>query len=72
MQKLENSSKVDLGGMLDAKVRQLKDQLIRAKVYLSLASSRTNPEFIRELRARARDIERTLGEATKDSELPKK
>lgn len=56
----------------DALVRQLKDQLIRARVYQGLPSSRTNPHIIRELRVRIREVQRALGEATKDSELSKK
>lgn len=53
-------------------VQQLKEQLIRAKVYLDLESSQSNPPFIRELRVQIRDVQWALGEATKDSELPKK
>nr|GMC49498.1 probable galacturonosyltransferase 4 isoform X1 [Ipomoea batatas] len=55
----------------DAHVRQLRDQLIRAKVYLSLSATRSNPHFIRELRIRIKEVEKTLGEATKDSDLPR-
>ncbi|XP_011095868.1 probable galacturonosyltransferase 4 [Sesamum indicum] len=55
----------------DAHVRQLKDQLIRARIYLSLSATRNNPHFIKELRLRMKEILRTLGEATKDSELPR-
>lgn len=58
--------------MPDARVRQLRDQLIRAKVYQGLGPLRSNPHFIRELRARIRDVQRVLGDATKDSELPKR
>ncbi|KAM3338469.1 putative galacturonosyltransferase 4 isoform X1 [Capsicum galapagoense] len=53
----------------DARVRQLKDQLIRAKVYLSLSATRNNAHFIRELRLQMREVTRTLGTATKDSDL---
>ncbi|KAK4765788.1 hypothetical protein SAY86_026878 [Trapa natans] len=55
----------------DARVRQLKDQLIRAKVYMSLAATKNNPHFIRELRLRIKEVQRVLGAATKDSELPR-
>ncbi|KAJ6800070.1 putative galacturonosyltransferase 4 [Iris pallida] len=55
----------------DARVRQLKDQLIRAKVYQGLAQLRTSPHYIRELRNRIRELQRVLGEATKDSDLPR-
>ncbi|XP_073272941.1 probable galacturonosyltransferase 4 [Primulina huaijiensis] len=55
----------------DALVLQLKDQLIRAKLYLSLSGTRNNPQFIRELRLRMKEVQRVLGDATKDSELPR-
>lgn len=55
----------------DARVRQLKDQLIRGKVYLSLSATRNNPHFLRELRLRMKEVQRALGDATKDSELPR-
>ncbi|ONK69322.1 uncharacterized protein A4U43_C05F21640 [Asparagus officinalis] len=57
--------------MPDATVRQLRDQLIRARVYQGLGPLRSNPRFTRELRARIRDVQRVLSDATKDSELPK-
>ncbi|KAK4484967.1 hypothetical protein RD792_007573 [Penstemon davidsonii] len=55
----------------DARVLQLKDQLIRGKVYLSLSGTKSNPHFIRELRLRMKEVQRALGDATKDSELPR-
>ncbi|XP_042520845.1 probable galacturonosyltransferase 4 [Macadamia integrifolia] len=57
--------------MPDARVRHLKDQLIRSKVYLGLSATRNNPHFIRELRLRMKEIRRVLGDASKDSELPR-
>ncbi|XP_057765180.1 probable galacturonosyltransferase 4 isoform X2 [Salvia miltiorrhiza] len=57
--------------MPDARIRQLKDQLIRAKLYLSLSVTRTNPHFVRDLRLRMKEVLKVLGDATKDSELPK-
>ncbi|KAL0407171.1 UNVERIFIED_CONTAM: putative galacturonosyltransferase 4 [Sesamum latifolium] len=55
----------------DARVRQLKDQLIQAKLYLSLSATRNNAHFIRELRLRMKEVHHALGDATKDSELPR-
>ncbi|XP_054778022.1 probable galacturonosyltransferase 4 isoform X2 [Prosopis cineraria] len=55
----------------DARVRQLKDQLVRARVYLSLPSVKNNPHLTRELRLRVKEVSRTLGDASKDSDLPK-
>ncbi|CAN0890937.1 Probable galacturonosyltransferase 4 [Linum grandiflorum] len=55
----------------DARIRQLRDQLIRAKVFLSLPATSNNPHYTRDLRMRVKEVSRVLGEATKDSELPK-
>ncbi|OMO64650.1 Glycosyl transferase, family 8 [Corchorus olitorius] len=55
----------------DAQVRHLKDQLIRAKVYLSLPGIKNNPHITRELRLRIKEVSRALGDAAKDSDLPK-
>lgn len=55
----------------DARVRQLRDQLIRARVYLSLPATKNNPHLTRELRLRIKEVQRVLGDATKDSDLPK-
>ncbi|KAK7387647.1 hypothetical protein VNO78_22434 [Psophocarpus tetragonolobus] len=55
----------------DARVRQLKDQRIQARVYLSLQAVRSNPQLTRELRLRVKEVSRTLGDASKDSDLPK-
>ncbi|PKA49165.1 putative galacturonosyltransferase 4 [Apostasia shenzhenica] len=55
----------------DAKVRQLKDRLIRARIYQGLPSTKSNPHFVRELRARIREVQRALGDATNDAELSK-
>ncbi|KAF5178251.1 Polygalacturonate 4-alpha-galacturonosyltransferase [Thalictrum thalictroides] len=55
----------------DARVRHLKDQLIRARVYISLGATRNNPHFIKELRLRMKEVQRAIGDASKDSELPR-
>ncbi|CAA0818042.1 Probable galacturonosyltransferase 4 [Striga hermonthica] len=59
-------------GPQDARIRQLKDQLIQAKVYLSLSATRNNPHFVRELRLRIKEVHRVLGDhATRDLDLPR-
>lgn len=68
--KLERQS--DKTYMSDARVRHLKDQLIRAKVYLGMGPIRSNSQFVRALRLRMKEVQRALGDATKDSDLPKK
>ncbi|KAK1412378.1 hypothetical protein QVD17_33582 [Tagetes erecta] len=55
----------------DSRVRYIKDQLIRGRVYLSLSATRTNVQFNRELRLRMKEVQRALGDATKDADLPK-
>lgn len=60
-----------VASMYNTQVRYLKDQLIRAKVYLSLTATRNNAHFIRELRQRIKEVQRALGDATKDLDLPK-
>ncbi|GMH05209.1 hypothetical protein Nepgr_007049 [Nepenthes gracilis] len=61
----------DYMSMPNARVRYMKDQLVRAKVYLSLTGTRNSAHFVRELRLRVKEVQRTLGLATKDSELPR-
>lgn len=63
----------DRGNVLmpDTQVRHLKDQLIRAKVYLSLPAAKANAHFVRELRLRIKEVQRALADASKDSDLPK-
>ncbi|KAM2735026.1 hypothetical protein EV2_038266 [Malus domestica] len=55
----------------NGRVRHFKDQLIRAKVYLSLPATRNNPHFTREIRLRIKEVQKTLGDASKDSDLPR-
>ncbi|KAL6844704.1 hypothetical protein ACP4OV_025363 [Aristida adscensionis] len=54
----------------DTTIRIIKDQLRTAKIYLGLLASRGNHGFARELRARMRDVQRALGDATSDRQLP--
>lgn len=70
--KIKTEKQNEQTGPVDARVRHLKDQLIRGRVYLSLAATRNNPHFIRELRLRMKEVQRALGDSTKDSELPTK
>ena len=68
----QNDKQKEQAALPDARVSQLKDQLIRGKVYLSLSATRNNPHFIRELRSRMKEVQRVLGDVTKDSDLPRK
>ena len=70
--KPDSSIQNDQTAMLDTRVRQLKDQIIRAKVYLYFPAARNNPHFTRELQGRMKEVQRVLGDVRKDSELPRK
>ncbi|KAI3795664.1 hypothetical protein L1987_38321 [Smallanthus sonchifolius] len=65
------SKKPDEHVLTDSRVRYLKDQLIRGRLYHSLSATRSNALFIRELRLRMKEVQKALGDATKDADLPK-
>ncbi|KAI7731474.1 hypothetical protein M8C21_026898, partial [Ambrosia artemisiifolia] len=65
------SKKLDEHVMADSRVRYLKDQLIRGRLYLSLSATRSNAHFIKELQTRMKEVRKALGDATKDADLPK-
>ncbi|PPD68183.1 hypothetical protein ES288_D08G237800v1 [Gossypium darwinii] len=56
----------------DEKVRKMRDQLVRAKAYLSFQPPNTNSHLMKELRNRIKEIEQVIGEASKDSDLPRR
>ncbi|XP_042515972.1 probable galacturonosyltransferase 6 isoform X2 [Macadamia integrifolia] len=56
----------------DKKIREVKDQVIRAEAYLNYAPPNIDPHLVKELKLRIREVERTVGEATKDSELSRR
>ncbi|XP_061339625.1 polygalacturonate 4-alpha-galacturonosyltransferase-like isoform X2 [Gastrolobium bilobum] len=53
----------------DATVRLMRDQIIMAKVYLSIAKMKNKLQLYQELQSRLRDSQRALGEATSDADL---
>ncbi|XWS31484.1 hypothetical protein CRYUN_Cryun23aG0080400 [Craigia yunnanensis] len=55
--------------VMDEKVKQMRDQLIRANAYLSLAPPGSNSHLVKELRTRNNEVERAVVEASKDSDL---
>ncbi|KAF9608026.1 hypothetical protein IFM89_004907, partial [Coptis chinensis] len=56
----------------DEKVREMKDQVIRAKEYLNFAPPGSNSHLVKELRLRIKEIEREVGEASKDLDLSRR
>ncbi|KAL6968239.1 polygalacturonate 4-alpha-galacturonosyltransferase [Sarracenia purpurea var. burkii] len=55
--------------VLDGRVKEMKDQLIRAKAYLKFAPPASNSQLVRELKVRIKELERVVGHSSKDSDL---
>ncbi|KAM7476358.1 hypothetical protein LguiB_023601 [Lonicera macranthoides] len=53
----------------DSTVRLIRDQIIMARVYLSIATMKNKLELAQELQNRLKESQRALGEATTDSDL---
>ncbi|CAI0425192.1 unnamed protein product [Linum tenue] len=54
---------------VDSTVRLIRDQMIMARVYLSIAKMKNKTDFQQELQARLKESHRLVGDATADSEL---
>ncbi len=54
------------------KVKEMKDQLIRAKAYLSFAPPGSNSHLVKELRLRMKELERAMGEVMWDADLSRR
>lgn len=57
---------------MDEKLKEMKDQVLRAKAYLSFAPANSNVHLVKELKLRIKELERAIGEATKDSDLSRR
>ncbi|MCD7451289.1 hypothetical protein HAX54_010809 [Datura stramonium] len=57
---------------LDEKVKEMKDKVIRAKAYLSFAPPGSNSHFVKEIKLRIKELERAMGDVTKDSGLSRR
>lgn len=53
----------------DVTVRLMRDQMIMARVYLSIAKMKNKLDLCQELLARLKESQRALGEATVDTDL---
>jgi alpha-1,4-galacturonosyltransferase len=53
----------------DSTVRLIRDQIIMARVYLSIATMKNKLDLAQELQNRLKESQRVLGEATTDSDL---
>eukprot|EP00249_Psilotum_nudum_P006782 c20052_g1_i1 orf=350-2527(-) len=55
----------------DSLVRLMRDQLIMARVFASLAQSQNKVNLLRDLRLRIKESQHSLGEASVDTDLPR-
>ncbi|KAK7294969.1 hypothetical protein RJT34_17870 [Clitoria ternatea] len=55
----------------DSTVRLMRDQIIMARVYLSIAKMKNKLQLYQELESQLKESQRALGEATSDAELDK-
>ncbi|KAM2618934.1 hypothetical protein TB1_035157 [Malus domestica] len=53
------------------KINEMKDQVIRAKAYLSSEPPSSKSSLVKELKLQIKEVERAIGGATKDSDLSK-
>ncbi|XP_028758398.1 probable galacturonosyltransferase 6 isoform X1 [Neltuma alba] len=53
------------------RVMEIKDQIIRAKAYLLFAPPSSTSRLVKELKLRIKEMEQIIGEANKDSDLPR-
>ncbi|KAK1264272.1 putative galacturonosyltransferase 6 [Acorus gramineus] len=53
----------------DVKIREMKDDLITARAYLSFAPPKSNSHLVKELKMRIKEIDRVVGLTNKDSKL---
>ena len=53
----------------DSTVRLMRDQLIMARVYLSIAKMKSKLDLLQELQTRIKESQRVLGDSLADSDL---
>ncbi|XP_022872414.1 probable galacturonosyltransferase 6 isoform X1 [Olea europaea var. sylvestris] len=54
---------------LDEKVKEMKDQVVRAKAYLNFVPPNSSSHFVKELKLRIKEVERATDQITKSSYL---
>lgn len=55
----------------DSTVRLMRDQIIMARVYVSIGNMKNKQDLVRELQVRLKESQRALGEVTMDADLPR-
>ncbi|CAH9051410.1 unnamed protein product [Cuscuta epithymum] len=68
----DNSGKSHSQKPSDMKLKEMKDQLIRARLYLSFTPQGSKSHFVKEMKLRVKDLERAIRDSTKDSDLSRK
>lgn len=53
----------------DSTVRLIRDQVIMARVYISIATMKNKTDLARELQSRLKESQHALGDATTDADL---
>ncbi|KAJ0250786.1 galacturonosyltransferase 6 [Hirschfeldia incana] len=71
LSKGEKSTKAQREGAIDVKIKEIRDKIIQGKAYLNFAPAGSNSQIVKELRTRMRDLERAVGDVTKDKDLSK-
>ncbi|XP_042006683.1 probable galacturonosyltransferase 6 isoform X1 [Salvia splendens] len=55
--------------IVDETVKEMKDQVIRARAYLNFTPTNSSSHFVKELKLRMRELERAISQSTKDSRV---
>ncbi|KAJ8450164.1 hypothetical protein Cgig2_033358 [Carnegiea gigantea] len=55
----------------DSTIRLIRDQIIMARVYISLAKMKNKLDLLQELQSQLKETQRALGDVTADADLPK-
>ncbi|KAL2510766.1 putative galacturonosyltransferase 6 [Abeliophyllum distichum] len=56
---------------LDEKVKEMKDQVVRAKAYLNFSPANSSSHVVKELKLRIKEVERAVTQSTRDSHMSK-
>lgn len=54
------------------RINEMKDQVVRAKLYLSFTPPGSKSNLVKELKLRIKEVERAISGATKDSDLSRR
>lgn len=54
---------------LDEKLKEMKDQVIRARAYINFTPTNSSSHFVKELKLRVKELERAISQSTRDSRI---